>query len=218
LCIVTMLILYTLISLFTLVVSNSILQNISTPTFNSSSSLRFASQSPDICQNGDRKVLLDAEKKFQTLQWEIGSITAEKAPQSCQTTMSMDYSAQWQYAITAVNWKGYVGLQAGSMALMGLTYGFGTQNPGPAILWWALSGPKNDEWLQNYSVPGNLQAWSTCGQKLPLTFEWRVEILSKKKAIAMGILGSPTGAGGGNLTLSMVTEWRECPPSSVAKR
>lgn len=90
------------------------------------SNIRSKTQNPQICSEGERTLVVDAERRTQTLQWNIGTIEAVATPVQCETTMSMDYSPQWQYAVTEINWHTlHASLLSGSSATTGLSYGFG---------------------------------------------------------------------------------------------
>jgi hypothetical protein len=114
----------------TLVLSKPIIQGLNSLSLHTSSNnIKSKAQSPEICSAGERTLVVDAEKRLQTLQWNIGSIEAVSTPVQCETTMSMEYSPQWQYAVTEINWHSYASLLAGSSATTGLSYGFGLLTP-----------------------------------------------------------------------------------------
>lgn len=96
--------------------------------------IRSKAQSPSICLDGERTLIVDAEKRLQTLLWNIGSIEAVQTPVLCETTMSMDYNPQWQYAVTQIKWHSYANLLAGSSANAGLSYGFSEFGPVAPVL------------------------------------------------------------------------------------
>jgi len=125
-----------ILSIFLLFLSQSLSKPIADiaklPTFPGSfENIRLNAQKPDICQSGDRNVVVDSVKRRQILEWNIGSINATQTPVACETTMGMDYDVQWQYAVIEVHWKGYASLMLGTQALAGLSYGFGPTAPLP---------------------------------------------------------------------------------------
>jgi len=125
-----MLFLFLLPHISALVLSKPIIQGINSLSLHTSlSNIRSTAQSPEICSAGERTLVVDAEKRLQTLQWNIGSIEAVSTPVQCETTMSMDYNPQWQYTVTEINWHSYASLLTGSLATTGLSYGFGPLTP-----------------------------------------------------------------------------------------
>ncbi|QDS73919.1 hypothetical protein FKW77_007645 [Venturia effusa] len=192
----------------------------SLPSHTSLGDIRSKAQSPQVCSKGERTLVVDAERRTQTLQWNIGAIDAISTPIQCETTLSTEYNPQWQYAVTKINWHAYAKFPQGSGATAGLSYGFGQGSTNlPATLNWLITGPLDSIWDQKSPIPLLSQKWTPCGTVSPLTLQWSVKIAQNTKSLASpfqssGQLGRATSAGG-NLTLGVTTEFRECPGASV---
>jgi hypothetical protein len=187
----------------------------------------------DACDKGTRNVVQNGEMLLQTLEWQIGSLSTMEMPQSCRTTMSMEYSDRWQYAVIAVQWMGAVKLQALVQATVQLRYdqeavpasGVSVLVPGlllnlcpevskaksiQSILTSVMSGPRNERWQENIPIDTPNQRWSPCGQVKPFTFEWSVDVKGRKlQRTATDGFGTSTTVNEA-LSLHIVTQWRPC--------
>jgi hypothetical protein len=99
------------------------------PAFNSSSSVYGEALVPACEIGGTKSVVIDALSKTQTLQWGIGLLSSTQVPVACRSSMSMDYDASWQYAVTKIDWKSQVFLPAASQALVSLSWAFDPNFP-----------------------------------------------------------------------------------------
>lgn len=69
----------------TLVLAKPITQSSQSSSLRTSlGDIRSQAQSPQVCSQGDRSLVVDAEKRSQTLQWNIGSIEAIATPIQCE--------------------------------------------------------------------------------------------------------------------------------------
>ncbi|KAE9985513.1 hypothetical protein EG328_003355 [Venturia inaequalis] len=200
----------------TLVISKPITQSSQSLSLRTSlGEVSSQAQSPEACAQGVRTLVIDAARRTQSLQWNIGSIEAASTPVQCETTTSTDYNPQWQYAVTEINWHAYANVPQGSSATTGVSFGFGQGGSLlPAALNWLITGPYDNTWDQRFRVPVASQEWTPCGTVAPLTFRWSVKITQAKKSLTSFFqppaqLGKTTTAGG-NLTLAITTEFREC--------
>ncbi len=94
---------------------------------------------------------------------EAGGEVSEVGQKSCAIDVNLKLPDGWSYSIFAVDFRGFVGLDAGTFATQSSSYSFGS-NPAPVSLGnQKFQGPISNNFNFSSEVPVATQSWSSCG-------------------------------------------------------
>lgn len=103
------------------------------------------------------------------------SIPVTENRKNCHVNINLHVPNGFQYAVTSVQYRGYVQLSAGATATQSSTFHFASFTK-QATSSNAFAGPVSKDYLVNEDMPLTSVVWSPCGRQVPLNINAQIRL------------------------------------------
>ncbi len=127
---------------------------------------------------------------------------------NCHVRARLHVPQGWSYAVAAIDYRGYVGLDPRVRATQRSIYSFSSER-GQGTLQSTFVGPLDEDYLFRDEVPLVSLVWSSCTETRDLHILTQVKVNNNRNRNGSGLI--TTDSIEGEVTQNVAIAWRRCP-------